>query len=152
MTRLRLLPSVALAALFMFSMQPAKAVEILIHYIKQDVERPPTLTEMDVLPDDLGQAGARLGLSDNATTGGFLGHEYKLSFTSVSSEGDWDAALQTALAKGDLVLVDAPAQSLLAAADAAGADKLIFNVSSEDVSLREASAGRMCYIRCLRAR
>lgn len=138
MTRLRLLPSVALAALFMFSMQPAKAVEILIHYIKQDVERPPTLTEMDVLPDDLGQAGARLGLSDNATTGGFLGHEYKLSFTSVSSEGDWDAALQTALAKGDLVLVDAPVQSLLAAADSAGADKLIFNVSSEDVSLREA--------------
>ncbi|MBD3765143.1 MAG: hypothetical protein IE927_10550 [Rhodobacterales bacterium] len=49
------------------------------------------------MPADLGLAGAQLGLADNLTTGGFLGHAYALIPIDVPPGGDFAAAARQAL-------------------------------------------------------
>ncbi len=119
---------------------PARAeVEVVIAYLEQVVERPPTLSNLDPVPEDLGLAGARVALADNATTGGFLGQDYRLRETLVAPGEDWLAAARAVLGTTGLVVANAPAEALLALADlpeAAGA--LIFNATAEETSLRSA--------------
>lgn len=117
----------------------AQAAEITLHYLRQEAAPPPTLSNLDPIPEDLGMAGARLGLADNATTGQFMGQTWRLEVTSVPEGGDFAAALATALGQTPYVLLDAPAEMLLAAADdPQAADALLFNVSAPDDSLRDA--------------
>lgn len=113
-------------------------VSVAIHYLRQEIERPPVLSNLDPAPEDLGLAGARLGLNDNATTGRFLGQTYTLDVTEIPIDGDLLAAAKAALAQTDLIVLDGPAEALLAVADlpeAAGA--LIFNASAPDRGLRD---------------
>ena len=119
--------------------RPAAAeVAVTIGYLKVDVPAPPTLTDLDPVIPDLGLAGARVGLAENATTGRFLGHDYTLDAVTVPVGDDPLPAARDLLARSPLLLVDAPAEVLLAVADATpGA--LVFNVSAEDVALRDAS-------------
>lgn len=126
----------ALACVLIASTARAE-VTIPIAYLEQQVERPPTLSNLDPVPADLGQAGAALGLADNATTGGFLGHSYSLSTHLVPIDGDFLAAGREALAGSKLLVVNAPAAALLALADLPEAkDALIFNAAAEDTRLR----------------
>jgi ABC transporter substrate binding protein (PQQ-dependent alcohol dehydrogenase system) len=116
-------------------------VAVRIAYLEQRVPQPPTLSNLDPVPIDLGLAGARLGLADNATTGRFLGQAYSLEEIAVESGGDWTAGAAKALAASDLIVVNAPATEIVTLADlptAAGA--LIFNASAEEAALR----GRDC--------
>ena len=119
---------------------PARAeVAVRIAYLEQEVEHPPTLSNLDPVPEDLGRAGAELGLADNETTGRFLGQTYDLLTRIVTLDEDWLAAARAALAETTILVVNAPAEQLLALADlpeAAGA--LIFNASAEDMHLRDA--------------
>lgn len=118
---------------------PAAAVELSVHYLRQDVPLPPTLSNLDPQPEDLGMAGARVGLDDNTTTGKFLGHTYTLEITEVAEGEDLLAAARAALAETPYLLVDAPAADLLAIADMPeAAEALIFNVAAADVALRDA--------------
>ncbi|MDD9717639.1 ABC transporter substrate-binding protein [Dinoroseobacter sp. PD6] len=118
---------------------PAAAVELSVHYLRQDVPLPPTLSNLAPLPEDLGMAGARVGLDDNTTTGKFLGHTYTLEITEVAEGEDLLAAARAALAETPYLLVDAPAADLLAIADMPeAAEALIFNVAAADVALRDA--------------
>jgi len=113
-------------------------VEVNIHYLKQIVEAPPTLSNLDPVPEDLGLRGAELGLEDNITTGRFLGQTHSLTVTEVAPEEDFAATARAALAAGDLLVLDAPQEHVLAAADlpeAAGA--LLFNAGAADVALRD---------------
>lgn len=111
---------------------------ILVHYLKQEVAAPPTLSNLDPIPEDLGLRGAELGLEDNITTGRFLGQSYELRATIVEEGGDFTAAVETALAGTGLLVLDAPAGGLLAAADLPGAaEALIFNAGAEDPALRD---------------
>ncbi|MFD1342095.1 ABC transporter substrate-binding protein [Litorisediminicola beolgyonensis] len=112
-----------------------EGLTVEIGYLRQEVARPPTLTERDIPPADLGLKGAELGISENATTGMFLGQSYSLSTTVVPEGGDVAEALASAVAGSDLILLDAPAETLIAAADAYP-ETLFFNVSAPDVSLR----------------
>ncbi|MEZ5935156.1 MAG: ABC transporter substrate-binding protein [Alphaproteobacteria bacterium] len=121
---------------------PARADEKLaveIVYLAQDVERLAPLSLLDPveIPDE-GLAGARLGQKDNQTTGGFLGHDYRLDDVSVPMEGDPVEAARDVLGRGKAILVvDAPADTILAIADLPEAeDALIFNVGAEDDRLR----------------
>lgn len=117
----------------------AAEVVVTVHYLRHEVLAPPTLSDLDPIPEDDGIAGARLGLADNATTGQFLGHAYALDVTSVPPDGDPLAAARAALAGAGLLVLDAPAATVLAIADlpeAAGA--LILNVAAEDEALRSA--------------
>lgn len=114
-------------------------VSVTIHYLRQEVEQPPVLSNLDPIPGDLGLKGAELGLADNATTGRFLGQIWALEVTEVPLGGDLAAAARAALATTDLIVLDAPADAALALADlpeAAGA--LIFNSAAPDDHLRGA--------------
>ncbi len=112
---------------------------VAIAYLRQEVDLPPVLSNLESVPADLGEAGAALGLEDNTTTGAFLGQDYTLAVSSVPVGGDMAAAARAALAATPLLIVDAPAATLLQIADlpeAAGA--LILNVAAAENALREA--------------
>ena len=116
----------------------ASAEQVRIDLIERQVTPPPILSNLIAPPPDLGVAGARVALSDIATTGRFLGHEYRLNETIVAPDDDFLAAARAALADGArLLVVKAPPADLLALADlpdAAGA--VIFNTAAPDDSLR----------------
>ncbi|WP_071798192.1 ABC transporter substrate-binding protein [Natronohydrobacter thiooxidans] len=113
-------------------------IEVPIAYLEMEVERPPVLTNLDPIPDDLGRMGAALGLADNATTGGFMGHDYSLSDLVVPLGEDWLEAARAVLADHRIVVVNAPTDALLALADLPEAEgALIFNASAESEALRE---------------
>ena len=112
-------------------------IEIGIHYIKQLVDAPPTLSNLDPIPEDLGSQGAELGLQDNATTGRFLGQTYTLNVTEVGPGEDFAGAIRAALSSSDLLVLDALQDQILIAADMPEAEgALLFNAGAADVALR----------------
>ena len=117
----------------------AGAQDVTLTYLKQEVEAPPVLSNLDPVPEDLGLAGAQVALSDNATTGRFLGQTWALEAQSVAPGGDLLSAARAALATSPYLLLDAPAAQVLAVADLPDAQgALIFNVSAPDTGLRDA--------------
>lgn len=120
--------------------RPALAqTELHAGYLRIDVPAPPTLSNLDPLPANSGLAGAELGLRDNQTTGKFLGQTYHLTEAVVAPTEDPLAVARTMLATSPYLILDAPAEVLLAIADlpeARGA--LLFNASASDVALRDA--------------
>jgi ABC transporter substrate binding protein (PQQ-dependent alcohol dehydrogenase system) len=128
------------------AMSAAAEVVVRIHYLKQVLKAPPTLSNLDPIPEDLGTSGAEPGLQDNSTTGLFLGQTYELTVTEVYDGEDFAEALRAALAETDLLVLDAPADAVLQAAElseAAGA--LLFNSGSGAEALR----GTACRARLL---
>lgn len=114
-------------------------VSLNVVYLRVAEEMPPVLSNLDPRPDDLGLAGAMLGLEDNRTTGRFLGQMHEMRVIEVPLGGDLAPAVMEALGVSDLVLVDAPAQALETIADLdAARDALLFNVAATDVYLRGA--------------
>lgn len=114
------------------------AIDIPVAYLELEVERPPVLTNLDPIPDDLGRMGVALGLADNATTGGFMGHSYSVDDFIVPQGDDWLEAAREVLAAYQILIVNAPAEALLALADLPEAQgALIFNASAESERLRE---------------
>lgn len=133
MTPFRFVPVLGLALLA----APVHAAEIDVLYLRQEIDRPPVLSNLDPVPEDLGLAGAEVALADVKTTGSFLGQDWRLDLVSVPPGGDFTAAARAALATHRLVILDAPAADQLAVADlpeASGA--LLFNASSGAARLR----------------
>ena len=113
------------------------AVEVV--YLRAETEAPPVLSNLDPEPEDIGLAGAEVARQDNATTGRFLGQTYELRLVSVPPGEDAVAAAAEALAGADLMLIDAPAATLLAIADLPQAsDALLFNTAAPESELRDA--------------
>ncbi|MEP2892725.1 ABC transporter substrate-binding protein [Tateyamaria sp.] len=127
-----------LVALWMLS-QPAQAdTELSVGYLKVEVPRPATLSNLDEVPENLGLAGVETGLQDNLTTGKFLKQTYTLSTNIVVSEDDPVATAKKMLAQSPYLILDAPADVLLQIADLTEAkDALIFNATAADVVLRD---------------
>ncbi|SIS54660.1 ABC transporter, substrate binding protein, PQQ-dependent alcohol dehydrogenase system [Roseivivax lentus] len=128
--------------LFVSAAAAQTPVAVEVTYLRQVVPPPPTLSNLDPRPEDRGPAGAALGLSDNATTGRFLGQDWSLELVDVAPGADWAAAVADRLATDAFVLLDAPAEQILAAADAAqaaGSAALLINVSAEATDLRAGS-------------
>ncbi|MEP3275925.1 MAG: ABC transporter substrate-binding protein [Stappiaceae bacterium] len=112
-------------------------IDLQIAYLRQEVEAPPTLSNLDKIPDNMGIAGAEVALQESKTTGSFLGHNYELGVRSIAPGQGVIEQAKEVLAQTRLLLVDAPATELLAIADlpeAKGA--LIFNVAAPETSLR----------------
>lgn len=131
----------AVVAAVVLSLAGVARAEVALHvtYLRQEVEHPPVLSNLDAVPADLGLAGARLGLADNMTTGGFLGHTYTLDEISVPVGGDLAAAARDALATSAFVILDAPAPDALRVADLPEAETaMLFSVSAPDDALRGA--------------
>jgi ABC transporter substrate binding protein (PQQ-dependent alcohol dehydrogenase system) len=110
-----------------------------IGYLKQEVERLIPLSRINVEPEDLGIAGAKMALKDNNTTGKFTKQAFTLDVEIVPIDGNAVAALQKLVESGHkFVLVDAPAETLLRLSDSVkGQDVLLFNVRAPEVSLRQ---------------
>ncbi|MEO1551441.1 MAG: ABC transporter substrate-binding protein [Pseudomonadota bacterium] len=114
-------------------------VSVTVTYLKVEEELPPTLSNLDPVPDDLGLAGAQVGLDDNATTGRFLGQTYALEMIEVYLGEDPKAAAADALAQSPYLVVDAPFEVQLAIADLEAAQgAVLFNISAPEASLRGA--------------
>ena len=113
-------------------------VSVAIGFLTQERESPPTLSNLDPIPEDEGLMGARLALSENQKTGRFLKQNYSLTEDIVGSADEALAAAQTLLSASPLLVVDAPAETLLAIADLPEAkDAFIFNAGAEDIRLRD---------------
>ena len=141
MTRPRaLLRAACMAALGLLSsaaVQAAEKVKVDMVFLQIQQEKPPVLSNLDAEPEDLGLAGARRALKDNATSGRFLGHDYALAEVIAAPGEDAAAAIDAALAAGKLIIADAPAADLLALADKAAAQgALVFNATAPDDALR----------------
>lgn len=119
------------------------AVEIRIGYLKWGV--PPLALSLSDLPaPDDGLAGARVAIEDNNTTGRFTGQAFSLVERTVETGEAALEAYRALAADGvTLVVADLPAEVLLALADeSADPDRLIFNVSAPEESLRESDCRR----------
>ncbi|WP_415401067.1 ABC transporter substrate-binding protein [Tateyamaria sp. SN3-11] len=111
-----------------------------VGYLQVEVPQPPTLSNLDPIPEDNGLAGAQTGLQDNLTTGKFLGQDYTLAENRVPEGDDPLAAARNMLATSPYLILDAPATVLLDIADLPEAQgALLFNVSAGDVALRDAN-------------
>ena len=117
----------------------AETTKVPIGYLKQEVKRPIPLSRLHVEPEDYGVAGAEMALKDNNTTGRFTKQDFTLDVERVPIGGDAVGALQKLVDSGHhFILVDAPADTLLALSDSVkGKDVLLFNVRAEDEELRE---------------
>lgn len=112
-------------------------VTLSVTYLRQLVDQPPVLSNLDPVPADLGLAGAQLALADNQTTGAFLGHQFDMTVIDVPIGGDLLAAARAALDQSPLLLLDAGAPDVLRVADLPQAKSgLIFNVAAPEDALR----------------
>lgn len=123
--------------LLLFWSSTVLAQDVPVAWLKVERDLPPTLSNLDPAPEDLGLAGALTALKDNETTGKFLGQNWSLAeFTAFLGEDPVEIA-RTALADTSYLIVDAPAKTLLAIADLAEAEgKLVFNAGSGAPELR----------------
>jgi ABC transporter substrate binding protein (PQQ-dependent alcohol dehydrogenase system) len=127
------------AAAMLLGQSAVADVALEISYLRVAAPRPPTLSNLDPIPEDLGLAGARTGLLDNLTTGKFLGHSYMLTEAEVSLEEDPIQAARDLLAASPYLILDAPAEILTAIADLPEAQQaILINTASGDLSLRDA--------------
>lgn len=114
-------------------------VSVDIAYLRVETPAPPVLSNLDPEPGDVGLAGAEVGLEDNATTGRFLGQAFSLETVNVAEDSDPLAAAAEILATHRLLLLDAPAETLLAIADLPEAQgALLFNTADPATALRDA--------------
>lgn len=112
--------------------------DITVTYLRAEQPQPPVLSNLDPVPDDLGIAGAEIALSEIRTTGQFMGHSYAMSVVSVLLDGDVLAAARAALAASRFLILDAPADTLLAIADLPEAEgAVMFNATAPDPVLRD---------------
>ena len=117
----------------------AEDVEVVrIAYLRQVIERPPKLSNLDLPPEDEGIKGGLLGIKDNNTTGRFMRQAFELHDTNVPPEGDVLAAFKAILAEGyRFIILDVPAARLVEMADLPEArDVLLFNAGAPDDALR----------------
>ncbi|MCS0496242.1 ABC transporter substrate-binding protein [Ancylobacter sp. MQZ15Z-1] len=110
-----------------------------IGVVRQIPELPPWVAPLQMPPDDLGIAGAELGIRDNLTSGRFLKLDYKLTTETVPTDGDPLPVAQKLYDAGNrFILLDVPADQLLRISDAMkDSDVILLNVGAPDDRLRQ---------------
>jgi ABC transporter substrate binding protein (PQQ-dependent alcohol dehydrogenase system) len=106
--------------------------------VRQDRDRLPPLSLLDWPPEDEGIGGAKLGISDNNTTGRFLGQKFTIEDLK---DADTDKLIAEAVARVDagvgFIVADLDPEPLLKLADALkGKDAVVFNAGAPDNRLR----------------
>ena len=111
---------------------------VRIAVLKQLVDRPPTLSNLDPLPDDSGPLGARMAIAENNTTGRFMRQRFELREKVVPAHGDAVAAFSKLLGDGyRFIVANLSPGTLLRIADLPEAKEvLIFNAGAPDDILR----------------
>lgn len=135
------LSPILLGAVFALCSVPDASAETRVNvlYLERQLPPPATLSNLDPTPADSGLLGARLGMSDNATTGGFLGQVYELQERVVAADEDFAPVLaEVSNADIDLVVAHMPAEDLLLLSEEMGNRALILNATAGDDVLRDA--------------
>ena len=137
-------------SLFLAGLGPALAVPPLkgppveILYVERKVDHLPPLNNEEPIPDDLGRAGAALGIKDSNASGRFVGVALQMKSIVVAQDADIKAAVVAALgpdakARPRFLAVNAPADDVLAIADMAETHgSTILNLGATDTRLRDA--------------
>ena len=115
------------------------AQDIPILYLKQLVDKPPSLSNILPEPEDSGIKGAELAIRDNNSAGRFLGQRYVLELTQSKNVNELIERARQWLASGrQLIALDLEAEALLRLLDdpAIAGQGLLFNVSAPDDALR----------------
>jgi len=117
---------------------PADGQTVRIGWLSQPVKRTLPLSYLDQPPKDEGIAGARLGITDNETTGHFTGQSFELAESVVAEDGDIAAAFRDLATKGiRLVVTDLSTADLLSVASLPeAAQATIFDTAAPDDRLR----------------
>ena len=104
--------------------------------VRVDAPGPLPISRLDLPPDDLGFAGAKLGTADNATTGSFM----KQTFTveTVAATPETAAAEMQKLVDAGVwwIVVMADADTTVKLADIAGDKAIVLNAEATDDRLR----------------
>ena len=113
-----------------------RAIDIV--YLTRAYAEPLPLSLVEPVVTDDGIQGARLGISDNLTTGRFLGHDYKLIESKAEDHGSLLDAARKQITNGHRFFVtDLEPEDLIAVADLPEAkDSIFLNVRSSDDALR----------------
>lgn len=115
----------------------AETLDVPLIWLRHAEAERPVLSNLDPIPEDRGRAGAELGLTDNLTTGQFLGQTYSLEIIDIGVEDDPLPEARAALERAPFVVLDASADTVLAIADLPEAQgAVLFNASTSDMSLR----------------
>jgi ABC transporter substrate binding protein (PQQ-dependent alcohol dehydrogenase system) len=114
----------------------ARTIRIVL--ARETRDRPPPISLLDARPPDHGEAGARLAISDNNTTGRFLNQEFALDIVQSRSIQELVAETRSRVDAGaSFVVVDGSPQAVIALADALkGQAALVLNAGSIDDRLR----------------
>ena len=134
---MRIIAAISLMGLLAPALAQAETL-IRAAVLRVDVAGLPPISRLDLPPDDLGLAGARLGTEDNATTGSFMGQTFETA-EFIATPDTAAAMLEEALAGGAgfvVLLADDP--TTLALADLAGDRALVLNARARGDGLRGA--------------
>lgn len=132
-----LLAGVCLLALPATAQQP-EPVQIRSAVIRVDTATLLPISRLDLPPEDLGFAGARLAIEDNDTTGRFMGQDFdavEVTATPETAADELSAILDDGI---EFVVVLADDATTLALADQAGDRAMIFNARARGDNLRGA--------------
>jgi ABC transporter substrate binding protein (PQQ-dependent alcohol dehydrogenase system) len=130
----------ATLALISMTVQPANADPVAVKVgVLREVHDRDTVSILDIPAADDFVAGARMAMDDDNTTGSFLDQSFSIADAKLSPSEDPVPSLNALLADGvRFVIVDLPADKVLAVSDAARATgALVFNASAPDDRLRE---------------
>jgi ABC transporter substrate binding protein (PQQ-dependent alcohol dehydrogenase system) len=111
---------------------------IRILYVEQKFERPPTLSGLTPVPEDLGLRGVELAMSQNNGAGKFTAKNFVLETLVAKSGESLSQHLATLKDIPEALIINAPSAEILKIADLPMMQgKLLFNASSRDENLRE---------------
>ncbi len=129
--------SLLVAVVLLVSCGNANAeVQANVFYLMRDVEPPLPLSLIDKRVEKNGFAGAELGLNDNRTTGGFLGHEYELVEVLIPENADIIESVKSAnQSNPEIIVANLNSTDLLLVADAYP-ESLVLNVYARDDRVR----------------
>jgi hypothetical protein len=142
----------AFALIWLLALQPAShanseatadAETLRILYLRGDYPKAQYLSLLQSEPDDEGEAGARLALSEINLTGEFIGRQYAMDIVRLKPGVDIVAETRLLLAKYSLVVADLTAPDLMMAAKTPGAtDAVILDMRTSDDSLGQEQCAR----------
>lgn len=111
-------------------------LNVVVAYVEVVRDRPPTLSNLDEIPEDEGLAGARLAIADNNTTGQFLNQKYELAEFVVDDAAQLPSAIAAAAEVSPFIVLNLDG-TLVPTALGGDAGALFFNAGAPDVELRQ---------------
>lgn len=126
-----------LAGALIAMMSPVCAEQIQSAILIVETETPLPISRLDLPPENLHLAGARLAIEDNQTTGRFQNQTFVMQEIISSGPAAVDGLRQLMAAGIGIIGVVADAETLLELSAVAGDDALLLNISAADNRLRQ---------------